>query len=470
MARYQYRYAGSFDWMSNSGNALVVISNPAGSGKKLTIRSSEVTNKSALVATVANYALYRSTVDGGEEILPSPFDSTASWPSTVHILTSASSTSPGVALRRFNGSKNLGVGLSWFNMQSPRSFGQIFTTPTGSSTGDVEGYVLRAGESIAMKVDIQAAYRPTPLRVSATVVVSGSPNRTFSTTYYANQSASMDDVPFALKNDSGSGQVVTLVSLAVEEVGTLDTPYLQLVPVGSINASNLSDPTRLISPVKMDSNNPDPSSWVKAYKDVALLPLGMPENALSDASTGSPKNVNYLKTKDLLGPVYRVYFPENAAATGLDTLGSATSHHNADLFGRRAGITIREGEAVALVSAAETATAVTFVPISGWMSLDFGFQIDVEPKLVPTLSITGLKVNSEVRIFDAGTTTQVAGSEDIDSGTFTWEFDPTEHTGGVDISIISLGYQNTRILGQALTLADLTIPVQQQVDRQYQNA
>jgi hypothetical protein len=102
------------------------------------------------------------------------------------------------------------------------------------------------------------------------------------------------------------------------------------------------------------------------------------------------------------------------------------------------------------------------------MSLDFGFQIDVEPKLVPTLSITGLKPNSEIRIFDASTTTLVAGAENV-TGTFTWEFDPTEHPS-VDISIISLGYQNTRILGQTLTLADLTIPIQQQIDRQYQNA
>jgi hypothetical protein len=148
-------------------------------------------------------------------------------------------------------------------------------------------------------------------------------------------------------------------------------------------------------------------------------------------------------------------------------MGTNTSHHYADLFGRRSGITIREGEAVALVSAAETATAATFVPTSGWMSLDFGFQIDVDPKIAPTLSITGLKANSEVRIFDASTTTEVAGSESL-TGTFQWVFDPTEHPS-VDISIISLGYQNIRLLGQTLTLADLTIPVQQQIDRQYAN-
>lgn len=109
------------------------------------------------------------------------------------------------------------------------------------------------------------------------------------------------------------------------------------------------------------------------------------------------------------------------------------------------------------------------VAMSGWMSLEFGIQVDVEPKIEPTLTITGLQVNSEVRIFDASTTTEVAGSEDIDSGTFTWVFDPTEHPS-VDISIMSLGYQNTRLLAQALTLADLTIPVQQVVDRQYANA
>jgi hypothetical protein len=40
----------------------------------------------------------------------------------------------------------------------------------------------------------------------------------------------------------------------------------------------------------------------------------------------------------------------------------------------------------------------------------------------------------------------------------------------VDISIISLNYQNIRLLNQTLSLADLTIPVQQQIDRQYGNA
>jgi hypothetical protein len=467
MARYQYRVAGSLDWMSNSGNALFAITNPAGSGKKLTIRSLEVTNKSAM-GTHANYSLYRATVAGGTAVTPAPLDSNASWPSTVRILTGATSTSPGVALRRFNGSKQLlANSLSWGIMQTPRGLGQIFRTPV-KGDGAVEGYVLRAGESLSMKVDIQAAYRPTPYRVSATVVVQGSPNRTFTATYYAEQSASMDDVPFALVNDSGSGQVLVLQAISVEEVGTYDTPYLQFAPVGSISADSLVDASKQLPLMKMDSNYPSPSSWVKVYKDVALLPLGMPENALSMATTGSPLGMNYLKTKDLLGPVYRVAFPEAAASVGLDTMGGTVGHHQADFFARRAGITIREGESVALVSAAETAVGTVAVPMSGWMLLDFGVQIDVEPKSTPTLTITGLKNPTEIRIFDASTTTLVTGQENVTSGTFTWQFDPEEHPS-VDISIISLGYQNLRLLAQALTLADLTIPVQQVIDRQYAN-
>ena len=465
MARYQYRVAGAFDWMSNSGNALVVVANPVGSGKKLTIRSMECTNLSA-VGNSANYALYRSTVSGGTDVIPAPMDSSATWPSTVHVLTGATSSSPGVALRRWSGYKQLVVnGLSWLNMQTPRGVGKLYSAPGAT----VEGYVLRAGESIAMKIDTQAAYRPTPIRVSARVVIKGTPDRTFTITYFADQSASMDDVPFALKNDSGSGLVVELRSLSVEEVGTTDTPYLQLVPVGSINADSLADPTRLLPIIKMDSDNPSPSSWLRAYKDVPLLPLGMPENALSDASAGSPKNVNYLKTKYLLGPVYRVAFPEQTASVGLDTLGGAVGHHNADLLVRKAGIVIREGEGIALVSAAESATGAFAVPTSGWMNFNFGMQIDVEPKLAPTLTLTGLQNPTEVRVFSAGTTTQAAGQENVTSGTFTWQFDPDAYPSGVDIAIISLGYLNARLTSVALPLADVSIPIQQSIDRQYQN-
>jgi hypothetical protein len=220
----------------------------------------------------------------------------------------------------------------------------------------------------------------------------------------------------------------------------------------------------------MDSAYPSAASWIKALANVCILPLGMPENAFAPGSAGSPQGFNYLKTKDFLGPVYRTIFPEYVHQHPSKPDQFVTSsHRQVDLFARRAGITIREGEAIALVSGAETAVGLSAsVGCSGWQSWHIAVQVSVEPKLVPTLSLTGLKNPSEVRVFRAGTTTEVAGAENVTSGTFSWQFDPGD-VASVDIAVLSLGYQNMRLLGVALSLADLAIPMQQQIDRQYSN-
>jgi hypothetical protein len=85
-----------------------------------------------------------------------------------------------------------------------------------------------------------------------------------------------------------------------------------------------------------------------------------------------------------------------------------------------------------------------------------------------TLTLTGLKNPTEVRVFNAGTTTEIAGQESITSGTFSASIDAGAYPS-VDISILALGYQNTRLLAVDLSGGDLSIPVQQQLDRQYAN-
>ena len=82
-----------------------------------------------------------------------------------------------------------------------------------------------------------------------------------------------------------------------------------------------------------------------------------------------------------------------------------------------------------------------------------------------SITLTGLKNPTEIRVFNAGTGTQVAGQEDVTTGTF--QFTVAASTS-VDISILSLGYQNQRILAYS-TAVDATLPVTQQLDRQYLN-
>jgi hypothetical protein len=83
--------------------------------------------------------------------------------------------------------------------------------------------------------------------------------------------------------------------------------------------------------------------------------------------------------------------------------------------------------------------------------------------VVTTLTLTGLQANSEVRVFEAGTTTEVAGVEN--SGT---TFTANISASSVDIVIHNVAYEYQKIEG-ADTSANLTLPIQQRFDRSYQN-
>lgn len=474
MAKYQYRIAGELAWMSNSGNALLAITNKNGSGKKITLREFTVESltSSTLSPTVSlpNYfVLARATVSGGDNVSVSKHDTNASnWPATVSVVSRASAISL-TTLRRVAIQKQLNpAGLGWvarnagFGLQCINGLGGVYGRLTKDTA--VEGIVVRANESIALVATV--FNKSIPIRITGTIVRSGSPNRAYSFEYFTSNVAN-DEAVFAIINASGSGETVTLRSIEVEEVGTYDSPYFQLVPVGSVIEGENAESVAVL---KMDTNYPNPLTWVEVKQDASILPFGQPENALADSSTGSPRGFNYLKTKDFLGPVYRTIFPEYLVhrSGGMPDNPLGCSAKMSDALVRKSGITVREGEGIALVSGAETAVTATAVGTSGWASFYFSATIDIEPKISPTLQITGLQVNSEVRVFEAGTTTEVAGQENIVSGSFAWIFDP-EETPSVDIAILSLGYQNLRLLNVALSLADISIPVQQQVDRQYLN-
>jgi hypothetical protein len=481
MAKYQYRVAGTLNWMSNSGNAIVALMNQPSSGKKITVRSVELTNmtygNNATAGTITSTlpVVLRIERDcfvdaGGATITPEPMDSDGGeWPSSVRISSNAGVTGAGTVLGRKTVSKQLVLAsLAWYNADKVVSrFAGTRHQPKGSPV--VQNYTIRPGEIFAIYANAGITI-PMPVRIQATIVRSGSPNRTYVVNYFTHIIAN-NVAPLAIVNEAGSGETVSVIDFSVTEVGTYDSPYFQLVPVGSLDAVSADDQASQLVSMKMDTAYPDPTS-AKIYQDVAILPFGLPESALSDASAGSPKGSNYLKAKDFIGPQYRAYFPEFVGHSTIripDSLGFSIGHKNADLGVRHSNIVIREGEGLALVSAAETAAGANPAGTSGWSSWHIAITYDIEPKFAPTLSITGLVNPTEIRIYNAGTTTEIAGQENVTSGIFTWQFDPEEYPS-VDISIISLNYQNIRLLGQSLSLADITIPVQQQIDRQYLNA
>ncbi len=83
------------------------------------------------------------------------------------------------------------------------------------------------------------------------------------------------------------------------------------------------------------------------------------------------------------------------------------------------------------------------------------------------VTLTNLQNPSEVRVFQAGTTTEVSGTgaESVTSGSHVFS---VSSGLAVDITILSLGYQNARIKNFSTT-ADTSVPVSQVIDRQYQN-
>jgi hypothetical protein len=104
-----------------------------------------------------------------------------------------------------------------------------------------------------------------------------------------------------------------------------------------------------------------------------------------------------------------------------------------------------------------------YVPtFSDYTSRSYQYQLD--PQI--TITLTGLVNPTEVRVFSASTTTEIAGQETITSGQFS--FDVASGTL-IDISILSLQYQNLRLKNYNVT-SDATIPIQQIVDRQYLNS
>lgn len=116
--------------------------------------------------------------------------------------------------------------------------------------------------------------------------------------------------------------------------------------------------------------------------------------------------------------------------------------------------------------------AINFTSTTGSVTINYAggnlptFQsagVTVTFQASSSLTLTGLKINTEIRIYDAGTTTEVAGIENSGtSETF------SINVASVDIVIHNLNYIYQR-LEAVNTSTDRSIPIQQQIDRQFLN-
>ena len=107
--------------------------------------------------------------------------------------------------------------------------------------------------------------------------------------------------------------------------------------------------------------------------------------------------------------------------------------------------------------------AVTINNSGSTSSINTGPNITIQAPPA-TLTLTGLQPNTEVRVYEAGTITEVAGVED--SGTSFSSFIPVL---SVDIVIFNVQYIAIK-LSAINTTSDVTLPIQQQFDRNYENS
>ena len=79
------------------------------------------------------------------------------------------------------------------------------------------------------------------------------------------------------------------------------------------------------------------------------------------------------------------------------------------------------------------------------------------------ITLTGLQPNTEVRIYEVGTENEITGVENV-----TGVYSAFLLVNEVDISVVSIQYENIR-LENINTTSDISLPIQQVFDRQYEN-
>lgn len=99
------------------------------------------------------------------------------------------------------------------------------------------------------------------------------------------------------------------------------------------------------------------------------------------------------------------------------------------------------------------------------------FQADdgtyYQPPVSATFELTNLKNNTEVRVYKVSDMSELAGQENVTTGTFSYSYVWSSDIP-ILVSIVSIGYQNLQI-NSTLTATGTSIPIQQIIDRQYLN-
>lgn len=478
MAKQQYRVTTDSNGTSSFGFAYLAIINPSGSGKKMTLRSLEVALHSVMNTSTVLGAipctLFRGAgpLDGEDMVLASAcMDSATAMPSTVKVRRSSSMPGSTTVLSRANLSRK-GAAVGTQNrvlFGTPTGLGKRGRRPLGglgvASRGgfNTEPITLRQNEAVALVMDAKVESATNPMRVTVTLSMNG---KTATWDFCANTYPGM--ALFSVEN-TGTNPV-QLLNWAVSEMGTTDTPTLRVVPIGQMYAPNVNDNSRKnVGVIKMDSSYSAFPGLL--YTDIGFIPQGVPEVAISPASAGTPAGMNYLHTRDFWGPMYRNLLVEGCHMKGVgsgipDTFGLSYQHHGNDLLFRRAGITLNEGEGIAIVNSAETAVAVQ-AAFGAWQPMTFSAQVDVEPSIIPNISASGMIPGSRYRVEKVSDNSLVTTGIVDGTGSFTYSY--TVEDTPLNMKLIvrkssSAPYYKSYEVTFNLTQAGVSIPVSQTLD------
>jgi len=395
MAKRQYRWFSQGLWQSQSGNAILALLNPLGSDKKVTVNRVEVFNNKhygtfPTVDVVVDSTTRTDGDLGGERVNVVSMDTSASLPSGITLRRNTSIIFSNTSFLRLYTLRLTTTSAFYSSAYGPsktrmRKNGRSGWHFESWAMDNMDPITINPGEFLAItNLNTGANQESIPLEVQLRFNVN---NHTFATVFPCfvgfNGTAA-----FVLLNQSTS--IVYIKRLFLREVGTADTPYFQLVPVGAIDPNSIDDQWRRAYGQPLDSQYGGYQSGDPYFVlDAPMLPYLVPHQYLADGSAGSPKGVNYLHTKDFWGPTYGVFFPEFA------TIHSTTACHGlcwplAYRYFLNLSLVLREGEGLAMVSSAETAVIASAIGTSGWQPYEFCVTYSVEPKSIPTIKATGM--------------------------------------------------------------------------------
>lgn len=389
MTRHYYRLYTSFRWLSGSGNCIFTIQNRVGSGKKVVITGIEV-NCLTAVRSVTPYDVVRvDQLYGGEDAYVSKYDSLSQLPSTVIVR------------------KNCGVNvLQTFNRMS-----YIYGVTTSAiilplfvpklKKYNPSPIVLRENQGIAVLGSVDSSTAPAYSEI--TFKVDDSQFTAVSYSILGGRQIS----PIAILNTDAT-RTVTVNRIIVYEVGTLDTPFIQIVPLGTIAFQSTYDNIaryNTMNVTKYDTSSPDLSNIIEVYQDVPMIPKGLPQAYASEGGAATPKGYNYLHTRDFDGTRFMTFFPEyRTGGIGLkpDDWGFTLKRKNNVI---KQNIVLYEGEGIAAVSSTETLS--TFGGLAGWVFMDIGINLYVESTCEINIKVLDNKFTPlsdvKVAIIDAST-------------------------------------------------------------------